>query len=86
MHTWDGHEAFLVVPKGKYKNEEFENDVLVLDGNSFDHCKLRHCDIYLSRGNFSLTNTNISDCKFIFTGEAGVVRSIADSLRGATID
>ena len=82
MHTWDGHEAFLVVPRGQYKDETFDNEVLVLDGSAFDNCKLRNCDIHLSRGNFRLTESEISHCKFNFAGEAGVVRSIADMLRG----
>lgn len=86
MHTWDGHEAFLVVPRGQYKGWTFENDVLVLDGSSFDNCKLLHSDLHLSRGNFSLTNCEIGNCKFYFTGEAAVVQSIADSLRNTKVE
>lgn len=81
MHTWNGPDAFLVVPRGKYNGEHFENEVLVLDGSSFDGCKLLNSDIYLSRGNFSLVNSEIGNCKFFFSGEAAAVRSIADSLR-----
>lgn len=82
MHVWDKSNSFLLVPRGNYVGEHFENDVLVLDASSFDRCVIRKCDIYLSRGNFRLTNSEISGSKFQFSGEAQVVKMIVDSLKG----
>ena len=82
MHVWDKSDSFLLVPRGKYVDEHFENDVLVLDGSSFDRCVIRKCDIFLSRGNFRLTNSDISNSKFKFAAEAQVVKYIVDGLKG----
>jgi len=81
MHTWDRPAAFPVVPRGNYVGERFENEVLILDSSSFDRCVIQHCNIHLSRGNFRLTNCEISGSRFNFTGEAAAVKVIADSLR-----
>lgn len=82
MHTWDKSASFLVVSRGSYVGEHFENDVIILDASSFDNCVIRNCDMHLSRGNFRLTNCEITDTRFNFAGEAAVVKSISDSLMG----
>ena len=82
MHGWDKSDAILVVPRGDYVNEHFENEVLILDASSFDRCVIQKCDIHLSRGNFRLTNSEISKSGFNFAGEAKVVKMIVDSLKG----
>ena len=81
-HVWNKSDAILVVPRGNYVKEHFENEVLIFDASSFDRCVIRKCDIYLSRGNFRLTNSEISKSKFKFAGEAEVVKKIVDSLKG----
>ena len=43
-HKWDKHESFLVVQRGQYRGEQFIDEIVVLDGNSFNDCKFKNCE------------------------------------------
>ncbi len=78
-HTWNKRDAFLV-PIGKHRDEHFKNRIIVLDGGDFNRCKFEKCEVFLSRGNFSLTNSEFDGCKFRYFGEADVVRNLTLSI------
>lgn len=49
---------------------------IVLDGQTWDRCVFERCRIIMTRGNFSLTNSEFIDCTFEFRGEAAVIRQM----------
>lgn len=58
----------------------FNGTTVVLDGNEYIRCKFLNCRIVLTRGNFSLIDSEFDGCSFEFGGEAANIRNIAIGL------
>ena len=80
-HVWDKKDAILL-PVGKRKRETFEKRTILLDGGNFDHIRFVNCDVFVSRGNFSLTNSSFDGCKFRYFGEAEIISKLTLMLTG----
>ena len=60
----------------------FQGTTVVLDGNEYIGCKFYQCRIVVTRGNFTLKNSNFDSCAFEFGGEALNIRSLVLGLLG----
>lgn len=55
----------------RIKNQEFNNETIKLDDNSFDHCTFNNCKmIYSGTGPVNLSNSTISNAEWTFEGPA----------------
>jgi hypothetical protein len=46
-----------------HKHASFQNQTVILDGNEFDHCELRHCNlVFKGHGDVKLDHCTIIGC------------------------
>lgn len=62
----------------------FENTTVVLDGHEYSKCKFLRCRIVVTRGNFSLRDSEFDSCHFEFGGEAANIKALVLSLMHQT--
>jgi hypothetical protein len=54
-----------------HKNKTYEKQTLILDGNEFDHCDIRHCNlVYKGLEPVKLEHCHISACTWQFEDAA----------------
>jgi len=65
-------ERVIEEPKmGMHRNESFENQTVILDGNEFDHCEMRRCNlVYKGREPVKLEHCQLAGCTWQFEDAA----------------
>jgi len=57
--------------QGVHKNESFENQTVILDGNEFAHCEMRRCNlVYKGREPVKLEHCQLAGCTWQFEDSA----------------
>ena len=68
--------------KVRYKNAEFSNQKIELDGKSFIHCEFKSCIIILERGETKISGSSFKNCKLMLKGNAYTVGRIIKLFTG----
>ena len=55
----------------KISKTSFDNEIVVLDGKSFEECSFSNCEIVFRGGLTQLTGNKFDHCKWSFGGVAG---------------
>jgi hypothetical protein len=68
--------------KIRYKNANFSNQKVELDGKSFFHCEFQDCIIVLERGETEISGCSFKNCKLMLKGNAYTVGRIIKLFTG----
>ena len=68
--------------KVRYKNTNFSNEKVELDGKSFIYCEFENCVIILERGETEVSGCTFKNCKLMLKGNAYTVGRIIKLFTG----
>ncbi len=64
-----------------FENEQFTNEAISLDGNTYKGCTFTDCELLIgASAPFSLANNDVTNCRWTFTGAAALTMTILASL------
>ena len=68
--------------KVRYKNNQFSNKKVELDGKSFIHCDFENCVIILEKGETEVSGCIFKNCKLMLRGNAYTIGRIIKLFTG----